>query len=505
MSIEMTSFRDDFFELCKSLGDEVMIIYDTGIDIIRYTYSDVYQRCVSFSGLFSKEGIKAGDTIVTIMPNSLEAAICFFSALINGINYAPLPCSVTNREFDNWIRIVKPGLIIKKTGIADYQTAINTINCNCDGNMDWLSDGTCPVENNETTSQVFLMTSGTTGTPKAMSINADRLWNSGKAFIEQYGMVGSGIRFWNYLPMSYLGGLFNLALIPVAAKGSFVISEPFSGKTILNFWPFVKKHDITALWFVPSIVQGLLKISSLVGKNIYDDVCKDIRISFLGTAPISLKQKEEFEERFNLRLFENFALSETTFITYENNDNLRYREQGSVGEMLPYVSMKFVPVEGFDDVSTIWVKTPFLFNGYLSEEGTIDINPDSDGFFNTQDLGRLNEDGLVVLSGRNRDIIKKGGLFVSLIEIENIMKDYPGVDEAVAVPIEHEFYGESYLLFVKHMDGIDNEKNIKEMHLWMLDNFVSYKLPEKIHAINEIPRTSSGKIQKRKLLEMLEG
>lgn len=505
MNEKYRKFKDDFISLCKKNIDKDMIIYDTGCGMKKYTYGEVLSFCKKYAELFHKKGLSGGDCIVVILPNSPEAAICFFAALLCGIHYAPLPCMATNREFDNWIQVAKPKLIIKKQEIADFKTEIPVVECACDGNLDWVGSSEKAIEvEGRGSSNIFLMTSGTTGVPKAMSINADKLWSSGCAFVNYYHLEERGLRFWNYLPMSYLGGLFNLALIPLCCEGSFVVSEPFSGKTVLNFWNYVKKYGISALWFVPSIVQGLLKLSKLVNGAGIKEMQGNVKIAFLGTATIQLQQKQEFEETFGIRLLENFALSETTFLTAESESDVRYREQGSVGVKLPYVRMKFQPVNDGSDICTIWVKTPYLFNGYLSVDGAVDLNMDADGFFNTKDLGRLNADGLLILEGRDRDIIKKGGLFVSLAEIENAVCDLIYVEEVAAVPIEHDFYGESYCLCVIPKKGAEKNDCVKNIHLWMLDNFVSYKMPEKIIILEKFPRTASGKIQKKEILGMLK-
>ena len=256
MNAVIDSFRLDFLKICYEMNDSTMFIYDRETEVVKYTYSFVCSECKKIISFFASHNVLPGDTIVTIMPNSPEAALFYFSSLLYGINYAPIPCTVTNREFDNWLQLVSPKMIIKKNGIAEYSSEVETFVCNCDGDLSWLSDyiEAFSVESNYT-SNIYLMTSGTTGDPKAMSIDADILWNSGKSFINQYDLINSGVRFWNYLPMSYLGGLFNLAFIPLCCKGSFVISEPFSGKTILNFWNFIKKHDITSVWGFTSIVQ----------------------------------------------------------------------------------------------------------------------------------------------------------------------------------------------------------------------------------------------------------
>ena len=500
MDKEYRNFCSDFMELCKKDPKSDMIIVDAGNGVRRYTYEEAVEMCQKYGSFFAQQGLEAGDCIVTVMPNSVEAVLCFLSAILFGIHYAPLPCTVTKREFLNWIALVKPKLLLKKNGVADFETDLPVYCFECDGDLSWLPKDARKIQPYKSP-QVYLMTSGTTGLPKAMSINTDILWSSGKSFVSFYGIEESRYRFWNYLPMSYLGGLFNLALIPLACSGSFVISEPFSGKTVLNFWNYTQKHEVTALWFVPTIVKGLLKMSKLIGQKHPENVAENIQIGFLGTAPMDFSQKQEFEAAFGIRLLENFALSETTFLTAETEANVRYREQGSVGSLLPYVKMKFVPIEGADTIASIWIKTPYLFNGYLSADGIEKVELDDQGYFNTKDLGHLNEDNVLVLDGRDRDIIKRGGLFVSLVEIESLVKTFSGIEEAAAVPISHEFYGEAYDLFVIFNEKKDADKKIESLHLWMLDNVVSYKMPERIMCCREFPRTPSGKIQKKRILE----
>lgn len=500
MNNEYRCFRSDFYRLCQQKGKEIMIIYAKEEKKF-YSYEDVFYLVKRYLSLFNKNGVMEGDTIVSILPNSPEAIICFFAAAYVGINYAPVPCTVTNREFSNWIKLTKPKLILKKEGIADYSVGSVLYNCKCDGDFSWLPTEMNDCEKN-ITANVYLMTSGTTGLPKALSINIDKLWSSGVAFTEYYNIKNAEYRFWNYLPMSYLGGLYNLAIIPLCSKGSFVISESFSGKTILNYWNFVQSNKINALWLVPSIVQGLLKIKKIVGNK--KNSKTTIKIAFLGTASIQLEKKQEFEEIFGIRLYENFALSETTFLTAEKDGDIRFREEGSVGQVLPHVALKFVPVEGLKNVNTIWVKSPYLFNGYLSVNGVTDLELDQEGYFDSKDLGYINEDDVLVLCGRSRDIIKKGGLFVSMVEIETVVKQLGFIEDVSAVPIRHDFYGEAYILCVifKEKKEMDEQKN--KLHLWMVDNFVPYKMPEMIQVYDEFPKTDSGKIQKKVMADQIE-
>lgn len=495
-------FAEDFKRLCLEKNSDNMIVFDSGMDGFSLSYADVMGLTRRFASWFRENELKEGDTIVGIMPNSPETIVCFFSAMMYGLNYAPISERVSRREFENWISIVHPRLIIRKTGSAEYPSNIKTFECKCNGDFSWL-----PYTGSDvciSSARIFLMTSGTTGIPKAISIDINKLWSSCKAFVDFYNLQNSQYRFWNYLPMTYLGGLYNLALIPICCRGSFVISEPFTGKTLLNYWSTVARHNISALWFVPSVVQGLVKISNLVKSSSVGHYGERIKIAFLGTAPIQNSMKEEFEKTFGIRLYENFALSETVFLTAENEEDICNRKQGSKGCILPDVLLKFVPVEGIKNINVIWAKTPFLFDGYLDISGKVELETDGEGYFNTNDIGYLDNNNVLILEGRNRDIIKKGGMFVSLVEIENTVRKLAFLEDVVAVPIKHDFYGETYALCVIPRQRVDNDDLKKKIKAWMLENFVAYKMPEEICVYSEFPRTDSGKVLKRVLTRKIE-
>ena len=110
-----------------------------------------------------------------------------------------------------------------------------------------------------------------------MLINTDKLWSSGYYFMKHHNLLDTPLRFWNYLPMSYLGGLFNLLLIPLITKGSSIISETFNGRTYLNFWQTIQKFDINAIWFTPSIVRGLSTFAQRMSEEERMEATKNIK------------------------------------------------------------------------------------------------------------------------------------------------------------------------------------------------------------------------------------
>ena len=506
-------FCEDFALRVKQQPHDIAIISSSGLEPFTLTYQQLSEKISACLTLFQQQGLQSGDIILALLPNSIETVVIFLTTIAGGFGFAPLPCTSTSSEIKRWDTLLKPKICfwsdILTSNTRDFLHELKTplFNLSTDNQFLWLQH---PVENwphisQAKHSQVYLQTSGTTGDPKAMIIDGNRLWSSGCAFIEWHNPEHKTLRFWNYLPMSYLGGLFNLTLIPLACGGSTVIDQTFSGKTFLGFWQTVERFAINTLWFVPSIVRGLLQLAELTNSTSTRNISSRIEFAFIGTAPIDLPSKEKFEQLYGIRLLENFALSETTFFSSEHRThNTLLRCEGSNGKLLPYVDVKFIlPHQNEAQTPSemqsyeIWVKSPFLFIGYLSDYEQINIPLDIDGFFPTGDLGYLDAHQQLVITGRQRDIIKKGGYLIYLREVEALANQYPGVTESCAVKIEHPFYGESFNLYVVAKD--EDNLTLSHIEAWLHANLVQHKWPEKVIMVQLLPKTISGKIMKHLL------
>jgi acyl-coenzyme A synthetase/AMP-(fatty) acid ligase len=505
------NFSDDFAQIVKRAPDNPAFVITADVDVRVISYgalAEYIDRATSL--LLGHYKLRPGNVLMALMPNAAEALILFLSCIKNGIGYAPLPCTATIHEIGKWKNLVNPAACIlgqaiqeqKKRALLSLDIPIHEIQC--DSEFKWLEGITAAQFSVPPASaSIFLSTSGTTGEPKAMVLDANTLWSSGVAFTDYMGLRDKHSRYWNYLPMSYLGGLFNLCLIPLATGSSIVIDEPFSGKTFLQFWPMIERHDIKTVWFVPSIIRGLLKIAERRPPESTKAQGKKLEMAFLGTAPIDLKTKNRFESLFGVQLYENFALSETTFFSTETPANIGQREESSVGGIIPYTDVKIVPIEdheaAFDGlIGEIHVRSPFLFKGYVDESGAVKRPVDKNGYMATGDLGRLTKDNILVIAGRERDIIKKGGYFVGLREVEILAESYPAVQEAAAAKTKHDFYGESYDLYVILKDG-ETPETVNALQKFIHENLVQYKWPETILLSSDFPRTANGKV-KRHLL-----
>ncbi len=509
MSHMIHQFSADFDRIVGDKQNSPAFIVGDDLNGRVITYlelSVLLNQCLSF---FQSKGLKPGSTILTLMPNTVETLVLFLASIKGGYNFSPLPCTSTPIEVQRWCRLVKPDICftteLVKPELLDtlLEQKVLLYQLKTNAEFSWLrsiSNEDKPLLGKEP--RIYLATSGTTGEPKVMVIDSNRLWSSGRAFVEVHQIEEAGLRFWNYLPMSYLGGLFNLTLIPLCMGGSILVDDVFSGKSFFHFWQTIDRFEIDALWFVPSIVLGLLKMFESASAVDMKKRAERVKVAFLGTAPIALERKEKFKEVFGITLLENFGLSETTFCSTETIANTDETTEGSVGKRLPYVQLKLKTLISADDGTTaseILIKSPMQFLGYLQKNGAIEAPFDAEGFFPSGDLGYLAENDILCVTGRKRDIIKKGGYLIALREIEVLVENHPSVKEAAAVKHAHPFYGESYSLFVSGHNHMDMTE--KEISYFIHQNLVSHKWPDRIIIKDEFLYTRSGKIKKHLLLE----
>ena len=506
MSGEIRRFETDFRRLCIERGRQTALIEArTGAQV---AYHELDALADSVAAGLAALGLKPGERIVSMLPSCIEAVVVMIAAFKYGFDFAPLAPHATPREFKNWTALVDARIVLtSEAAEAELRemrgpSALPIVAIALDGRLSRLrgAEGTpLPAERS---SRVYLMTSGTTGEPKAMVLDLDRLWSAGRAFVAEHDWLPNGARFLNYMPMFYLGGVFNLTLIPFAAGGSAVVAESFSGATLLGFWNLIQRFEVNVIWFVPTVLRGLLELDRRSTRRfVRQSIPSLASAAFLGTAPIDLATKTEFEKRFEIRLLENFALSETTFITTERIGDAARRSDRSVGQVLPYVEFRLGPEMTGVRAREIQVRSPYLFLGYLASGGQIQLPLDANGWFSTGDLGRI-DGGVVVIEGRNRDVIKKGGLLVSLAEVERVAELHDCVVEATALPIHHEFYGEDLVVCVRVKPGSPKDVTA-QIQGFLVANLLKHKWPNKVVEIDEVPRTATGKTRKNELIARL--
>lgn len=463
------------------------------------TYARLYALVLEMVAWLFSKGLRPDDTVIALLDNGIDTALVVLGCLALGVNYAPLARDTRDEEIMNWVKVTGAQFcLVPASDISSKHWPKQDVKrlylVNARERSSAPSISTAYLK-----SGCFIMpSSGSTGQPKAILLSGDRLWFAALAFVRFHALEQRNYRFWNYLPMSYLGGLFNLLLIPLAAKGSIIIDKAFNGQSFLRFWPNVKRLEINVLWLVPTIARGLITLAKRSQPAIAE--YPQIQHCFIGTAPTTLPEKDEFEVLFGCRPLENYGLTETTFISSEAKARKIFKDDSQLasGQVMPEVSIILKAVNGdTPNLTQLWVKTPYIMLGYMADGACHALETDEQGFWNTGDFVALTSNNEIQILGRGQDVIKKGGMTVLLRQIEYVAETYEGVAEAAAVKHKHAFYGESFRLYLTLKSPVADETRwLHRFKAWMRERLPQPRWADDVYLMKAFPRTASGKIQK---------
>jgi long-chain acyl-CoA synthetase len=284
------------------------------------------------------------------------------------------------------------------------------------------------------------------------------------------------------------------------AGASVVLSKPFGGESALRFWDDAIRYGADTYWMTPTILSTLVKIDR--NPIAAEFVRTRVKTIFSGTAPLPEKVKMDFERKYGRAVFESYGLSELLLLT-TNTGTFPYRKN-SVGKALPGVGIQSRSDQGsrVEREGELWVSTPFAMPGYWEDRGQ-DTPFTVDGCFRTGDIGHVDEDGYVFVTGRKKDLIVRGGTNVSPRAVEEALLSHPEVEQAAVVGIPHEFYGEeivAVLVLRRHgeLDGlIDSLRKHCDVHLGEASR------PDRFLEMDRLPVNTTGKVLKGDLRRSL--
>lgn len=499
----MSAFSDDILSIMDRCGDKVFLIDARSQLTISFAQcADLLRRMGTF---FAGYRMAPDSAVLSLLPNSVEQLIVFLAAGVHGHRFVPVAETTTSGQLRDILKLVDADLAIlpafpnrQLRAVLD-EADIPSVQVPLDMRFGWVPLGTARAVGAapQKAGGIAISTSGSTGGFRMLGYDIGTLWHGAKAFAAMHPFMSDDARFLNNLSMSYLGGLHNLCLIPLATGSSILVDEPYSGKSSFTLWHDVQRFEISVIWSPPPILSRLVNDVRLMGPKIHEEMHKHVRAFLIGMSPADFEDKVQFEETFKIPVLENYALSETGFISTETIENRRNRHAHSVGALLPGVETRLVPIADKEGVNEIWVKTPYMFEGYLTG-GTATNSVESSGFLNTGDVGHIDEHGQLFLEGRVRDIVKRGDLLIYLREVEDIARSHDTVTDASAKLIKHKILGESYVLYCQLKPHQTNVK-VETIRAWLHNLLPREKWPDELYLVDDLPRTSVGKIRKHAL------
>lgn len=475
-------------------------------------FAQLHRDACKIGAYFHSKGYKKGDRVAFLLNNSFSFAKLYFGCLYSGMVVVPINPILSSLEIDFIIHHSKAGLVVVSDDTKDKINAAAAKKTN----IEVLAEKS-PLENHLNLSGlkedkkfrpflnmskqddlIIVYTSGTTAEPKGVVHRIADLVDNGYLFGASLG-IGPNNRFYNILPMTYLGGYYNLFLLPYVCESSVVLAPAFNASSVIDFWNPIIRNSVNTLWLVPTIMSILMELDrDKKGAN----YCKDkIKTVLAGTAPLPVRLRHDFEERYGKPVYENYGLTETLFISA--NSASSPLKDGSTGSILPGLKVKVVDGNSGEvpvgEEGEILVQTPYLMRGYYnSETGVPDLIQPKD-WFATGDLGFLTASKEIYITGRKKDLIIRGGINISPVSIEDVIYKHPSVLECAAVGLPHKILGEDIVVVVRVKPSLDFETIRPELVKFCRERLSHIKQPTHIIGLKEFPRTSTGKIQKAKI------
>jgi len=491
------------------------------------TYGELLERSLKLAGALKQRGIGAGDCVAMSMTNCQELCILYFACMHLGAISVPINTVFHPQDYAEVLKKNTPGLFVvspsvlarvqdELAGLPDvemlcFRPTVERTKSATEGLVNF--DFTAEIERQSIDVEPFaapsdedtlliVTTSGTTSAPKGVEISYYGLLANARAFNGRLG-VGRDNRFYNLLPMAYLGGFYNLMLLPLVGEGSFALDSTFGAANMYAFWERVEDYEINTLWFNSTMLSMLLSLED--DQQQLGFLREQVRLALVGMAPLPVDLKKRFEQRFGFTLYENYGLSETAFLTTAAPE-LACKE-GSVGKKLPEVEIRVVDAAGAEvpdgSEGQIVVRTPCLMKGYRHAGESDRQNCLPGGEFLTGDIGYFDADGELFITGRVKDLIIRGGVNISPKAIEDVIYKYDTVEEAAVIGVPHPVYGEEVVAIIKIRAG-DNQTTPEDIRTFCEDHLANYQRPKFVYFIDEMPKGATGKIQKSVLKRLIQ-
>ena len=490
---------------------------------VQATYSEFLSQVTRTANLFHGLGIGPNDVISYILPNLPQSHYVLWGGeavgIVNPINPLLEPATIieicksantkvlaalgASPDSDIWekvsiIRKELPSLraIIRvmgpsdeKEGIYGYDEVIGRFN------GDRLDSGR--EIRPEDVASIF-HTGGTTGTPKlAPHSHFNKVANA--LMLTLYADLHAEEVILSGLPLFHVNGTTVTGSYPFSIGAHVVILSPKGFRdpdVIKNFYKIVEHYRAVSFSAVPTVLSMLLDLPT-GGAGI-----SSLRFAFCGAAPLSVELFRRFEERTGMKIMEGYGLTEGTCACMSNPFHGK-RKIGSVGLRSPYQQIKvfildeegkFTREAETEQIGAVCMKGPNVFKGYLDERHNIGVWP-REGWFNTGDLGRMDNEGYLWLTGRRKELIIRSGHNIDPATIEEPLYAIPGVQVAAAVGRPDPHAGEIPVAYVQLQVGASLSQ---EDILHRLTQAIGQRsaIPKQVFIVDQMPLTPVGKIFK---------
>ena len=452
------------------------------------THAETLALCERFAGYFSERGLAPGDRILVLSGNSLEQLALFFACLASGVTYCTINVEVNAKHIAEMAGRLDPVLVVwgKDAERIDLGREAISLKALFD---DVLAHPTAVLpEIGEDGVAVIGFTSGTAAAPKGMIHNHGNYFWIADQTIDMW-KLGPADRVLEYRSFSW-PSTHMLTVIPMlVAGGTIVFARRFSHS---RFFDWIAKYRPSMVIGVPTVVNMLLNgTGPAPGRGF-----AGVRFMSSSTAPLMVSQHERFERSYGIELMQLYGMSEGGVVA---GNHVGERRIGSVGPPGLYQNVRILDDNGAplpaDRIGEIEIGGAQNASAYLLEGG--EVVPIRGTRFKTGDLGYLDADGFLHVSGRAKDVIIRGGVNIAPLEIDNVLSRHADVSEAATIGVPDPIYGEAVVAYVASRAGAALTSQDISRHCE--ESLPEFKRPSKIVVRDSLPKNASGKIDRTAL------
>ena len=472
------------------------------------SYAELKRRSVALTRYLLALGLHKGDTVSFMAHNGYQSARLFLGAMYGGFVVQPINLLTQGAQLDYVLDHSETQVVFVAAehrrrldeALGRIQRAIRVVPIDVDAET-FFDEHAVPTialpDIAEDDDALLMYTSGTTGQPKGCLLTHKNCVAGGE-FTSSAHRLGASDRVLCALPLYHINGQIVTAVAPLVHGGTVVMPHRFSAS---QFWELVARYRCTWINVVPTIIAYLLNAADPREQGLTID---QVRFCRSASAPLPPEQHRAFERRFGIGIIETFGMTETAAPCFTNPYDAGTRKVGSPGQAFGNEAKIIDPATGLalppGESGEMMVRGDNVMRCYFKDPENTARTIEPDGWLHTGDLGFLDEDGFVFVTGRIKELIIKGGENIAPREIDEVLLRHPAVLEAAAVGMPDPNYGQEIMAAVVLKPGF--ACSAQELIAFCETHLGRYKTPKALRVVNDLPKGPSGKVQRLKLLEL---
>jgi long-chain acyl-CoA synthetase len=472
----------------------------------QFTYKQFEAAVMRTARMLASKGVRKGDVVSLLMPNSVEYVIAYFACWQIGALAGPINSLLKSQEIAYVISNSEArALLVNSEFLPLIETireelstlqAIVTFDNEADATREAITGADPTAEIEADHEAIIIYTSGTTGKPKGCLLTHGNVIANARQISGWLGFNETD-RLLTMMPLFHMNAVSVTTMSALYAGGSTVVSQKFSAS---RFWQIISEYQITSFGSVATMLSMLL---STYPDGVPEGLKTDqLRFAMCGSAPVPAEVLRRFEETFNCLVIEGYGLSESTCRSTFNPPDQR-RRPGSCGVPIGN-EMRVVDEEDREvpdgELGEIVLRGENILKGYYKNDAANET-AFRNGWFHTGDIGYRDADGFYYIVDRKSDMIIRGGENIYPREIDEVLYQHPAIQAAAAVGVKDELYGEEVAAVIVLKPGAN--ATAQEVIDYCKARLADFKCPKTVHFLEDIPKGPTGKLLKRELAKML--